>query len=26
VTYHGGIVVDEWAFFDRLNAGGCGVS
>jgi hypothetical protein len=26
VTYHGGIVVDEWAFFDRLNAGGCGVA
>ena len=22
VMYHDGIVVDEWAFFDRLNAGG----
>jgi hypothetical protein len=26
VTYHDGNVVDEWAFFDRLNAGGCGVA
>jgi hypothetical protein len=26
VTYHGGGVVDEWRFFDRLNAGGCGVA
>jgi len=26
VTYHDGNVVDEWASFDRLNAGGCGVA
>jgi len=25
VTYHDGNVVNEWASFDRLNAGGCGV-
>ena len=26
VTYHDGNVVGEWALFDRLNAGGCGVA
>jgi hypothetical protein len=26
VAYHDGNVVDEWALFDRLNTGGCGVA
>jgi len=26
VSHHCGNPVDEWGFFDRLNAGGCGVA